>query len=152
MSLITFQKVTEKDLVTYMNIENSAVVPKIYPWVVSMEEAKERINDEYPTLFIKKDGDIVGNVRYSLSGPDNAYIKAISIKPEFQGQGIATEAMRHLIEGELKNVQRIDLVTHPENEKAVAMYSKLGFIIESRKENYYGDGEPRIVMARTQNV
>ena len=49
---------------------------------------------------------------------------------------------------EFRDVKRIDLVTHPDNIKAIALYQSLGFAIESRKENYYGDGEPRIVMAR----
>ena len=69
------------------------------------------------------------------------------INPRFQGQGIAREAMMIILE-KFKDVKRIDLLTHPDNIKAINLYQSLGFMAESRKENYYGDGEPRIVIAR----
>jgi ribosomal-protein-alanine N-acetyltransferase len=46
-----------------------------------------------------------------------------------------------------KGSNRIDLVTHPENSSALELYSSLGFKVESRQENYFGDGEPRLVLA-----
>jgi len=42
--------------------------------------------------------------------------------------------------------KRIELVTHPDNP-ALKLYESLGFTVESRKENYWGDGEPRLVLA-----
>jgi ribosomal protein S18 acetylase RimI-like enzyme len=39
-------------------------------------------------------------------------------------------------------------VAHPENEIALGLYMSLGFEIESRQENFFGDGEPRLVLAR----
>jgi ribosomal-protein-alanine N-acetyltransferase len=49
---------------------------------------------------------------------------------------------------EAKGCARIDLVTHPDNAAAIALYGSLGFALESRKEDYFGDGEPRVVMQR----
>ena len=46
------------------------------------------------------------------------------------------------------NVKRIDLVTHPHNSKIIGLYLSYGFIIEAWKDNHFGDGEPRIVLAR----
>ena len=65
----------------------------------------------------------------------------------FKAKGLRVEAMTLALE-KFKDVKRIDLVTHPDNIRAINLYQSLGFITESRKENYYGDGEPRIVMAR----
>jgi ribosomal protein S18 acetylase RimI-like enzyme len=39
-------------------------------------------------------------------------------------------------------------VTHPENAGALRLYMSLGFKVESRIEDCFGDGEPRLVMAR----
>ena len=84
---------------------------------------------------------------YEKNDNGNIYIGGLVVSPRFQGQGIAREAMIIVLE-KFKDVKRIDLVTHPDNIGAVNLYQSLGFIAESRKENYYGDGEPRIVMAR----
>ncbi len=72
------------------------------------------------------------------------------VLPEHQGQGIAKIAMEYIL-SEIGEAKRIDLVTHPENNKAVNLYASLGFAIESRKEDYFGDGEPRIVMVKIRD-
>jgi len=69
------------------------------------------------------------------------------IHPNFQGQGIGREAVLFRLE-KLKGVKRVWLVTHPENFKIINLYQSLGFKIEKRLENYFGDGEPRIILLR----
>jgi ribosomal-protein-alanine N-acetyltransferase len=63
---------------------------------------------------------------------------------------LARKAMIHVL-NEIELVKRIDLVTHPDNTKAINLYESLGFKIESTIENYFGDGEPRIVMVLSRN-
>lgn len=46
---------------------------------------------------------------------------------------------------DLEDVKRIDLVTRPQNSRAFMLYLLLGFAAESWKDNYFGDGEPRLV-------
>jgi ribosomal-protein-alanine N-acetyltransferase len=46
----------------------------------------------------------------------------------------------------------VELVTHPENENAIRLYSFLGFRVERRLENYFGDGEPRAVLALSPSL
>ena len=76
---------------------------------------------------------------------DHAYLSGLAIDPRFQGQGIGREASK-LILNKLKDIKRINIITHPDNAVALKLYQSLGFIIESRKENYYSDGEPRLVL------
>jgi ribosomal protein S18 acetylase RimI-like enzyme len=52
---------------------------------------------------------------------------------------------------ELKDYKRIELVTHPDNKSAIKLYFSFGFLTEKQMENYFGDGEPRILMAKTNN-
>ena len=40
----------------------------------------------------------------------------------------------------------IDLAVHPENQAARALYVSYGFTQTRIHENFFGDGEPRIVM------
>lgn len=47
----------------------------------------------------------------------------------------------------LKNIELIDLVTHPKNKKSVELYNSLGFKrVRQQQENYFGDSEPKIRM------
>jgi ribosomal-protein-alanine N-acetyltransferase len=80
-----------------------------------------------------------------MKGPDHAYIDGILVKPSHQGRGLGRAATVKLLE-ELKDIPLVDLVTHPDNERAIKLYESLGFVVGERKENYFGDGEPRIVM------
>jgi putative acetyltransferase len=81
-----------------------------------------------------------------MKNQNHAYISGLAIMPEFQGQGIANEAMKLILE-ELKDIKTIDLVTHPKNEKAIKLYKSLGFKQTGEQmENYFNDGEPRIKM------
>lgn len=88
---------------------------------------------------------------YEIKSEDNVYISGLLILPQFQRQGIAKESMKFMLE-EIGKRKRIDLVTHPDNFKAIKLYELLGFKIEARKENYFGDGEPRVVMSLLQNI
>lgn len=107
-----------------------------------MEEITKNI-----VYFIILDNEIVGSVIYENKSEDHAYISGLVIDQKYQGQGLARKAMELIME-ELKDKKRIDLVTHPENDKAINLYKSLGFIIGETKENYFGDGEPRIVMVK----
>lgn len=102
--------------------------------------------DNGPIYLIEKDGIVVGNISYEKKSDDHVYISGLAIDSRFQNQGIAREVLGQILES-LKDIERIDLVTHPENTVALKLYQSLGFVIESRKENYYGDGEPRLVLA-----
>ena len=78
---------------------------------------------------------------------DVAYISYMVVDPAYQGRGVARKALISVLE-ELKGKRRIELVTHPDNAKALKLYQSLGFIVEGRKENYYGDGEPRLMLVK----
>jgi [ribosomal protein S18]-alanine N-acetyltransferase len=84
-----------------------------------------------------------------VHGESRVYISGLVVTPPFQGRGIARKVLTMLFE-QFKHFPRIDLVTHPDNTSALKLYHSLGFVTESRVENYFGDGEPRLVLARSQ--
>lgn len=142
---ITFHKATLADIDTYLALEKTAMSLKVYSGIVDAEEAKEEIetNEVY---LIKKDGVVVGSTEYQIQGPGHAYMSGLVIDPAFAGQGIGRKAIEFKL-AQLKDMQRIDLVTHPHNSKVICMYLSYGFIIEAWKDNYFRDGEPRLVLA-----
>ena len=146
---LTYKKVSIVDIPTLLMIEKSIEVSKTYSAMLEENEWIKAIKDG-PVYIIEKNKKVVGNVMYEMKSSDHAYISGIVILPEFQGQGLARKTMSFLLK-EIGSVKRIDLVTHPDNTKAINLYESLGFKIESREEDYFGDGEPRVVMVLIKN-
>ncbi len=141
---IHLKKAEISDISALLEIEKSVAGTKIYSPMLTESEWLEEFKKGVIYL-IQKDGVAVGSISYEKKGEDNAHISGLAVDPKFQGQGIAKEALTQLLQ-ELKDMKRIDLVTHPDNVKALKLYESLGFKVESRKENYFGDGEPRVVL------
>lgn len=134
-----------EDVDDILAIEKSSAGIKTYSALTKREEViKEIINSVF--YLIEKDGESVGDTSYELRGRDVAYISGLVVLPQFQGQGIARQSMEIILE-ELRDVKLVELVTHPKNEKAINLYASFGFKKRgAEKENYFGDGEPRIKM------
>ena len=147
---LKYKKATIKDIPILLTIENTVIGLKTYSTMLEESEWIEAISNG-PVYLIEKDEKVVGDMSYEIKSADTAYISGLLILPEFQGQGIAKKAMKFML-NEIRKFKRIDLVTHPDNFKAIKLYESLGFNIESRKENHFGDGEPRVVMTLLQNI
>lgn len=68
----------------------------------------------------------------------------IVVIPEKQGKGYGQIMMKKLLE--LTKGNTIKLVTHPKNSSAILFYLQSGYEIYGWKDNYYGDGEPRLLL------
>ncbi|MBI2003427.1 MAG: GNAT family N-acetyltransferase [Parcubacteria group bacterium] len=141
---IEFKRATTEDIPTLIFIEKSVAGTKIYSPMLDEKEWAEEIEKSVVYLVLK-DNIVVGNVSYEIKDSDYVYISGFAIDSRFQKQGIGREVLTRLLE-EFKDKKRIDLVTHPDNEAALKLYKSFGFVVESRKENYFGDGEPRLVL------
>ncbi len=75
---------------------------------------------------------------------DSVEIISLAVVPEYQKKGIGKLLLTHIL-GILKK-RKTHLVTHPRNTPAIILYLKLGFEIYGLKENYYGDGQPRLLL------
>lgn len=83
---------------------------------------------------------------YEPKGHDSTEVKVMAVLPEFQNKGIGKAMMKKMLE-ENKG-KDLFLVTHPSNTNAITFYFKHGFEIVGWRENYFGDGQPRLVMRR----
>jgi ribosomal protein S18 acetylase RimI-like enzyme len=141
-----FQQATGNDVETFLALKRKAPDPKTYGPVGGPEEAIEEITGN-ALCFIRIGGVIVGMVGYRLRADRSVYISNVAVDPPYRRRGIARAAMKVILE-KYESAGRIDLVAHPENEIALRLYMSLGFAIESRQENFFGDGEPRLVLAK----
>ena len=92
------------------------------------------------------DNRAVGLIGYQLES-DKAEIKTLAVIPEYQNKGIGKQMMTEIL-SKLKG-KKVNLVTHPKNTSAIILYLKSGFKIYGWKDNYYGDGEPRLMFEQT---
>lgn len=141
---IDLQVASPLDIPKIIEIEQSVSGDKTYSPMLTEREWQEAFK-KVKTFLIKSKNDLVGEVSYEIKDSEHSYIDGLVIKLEFQGKGFARKAMEKIME-ELKIYKRIDLVTHPENKRAIQLYESFGFKIEKQVENYFGDGEPRVVM------
>ncbi|MFA6422338.1 MAG: GNAT family N-acetyltransferase [Candidatus Buchananbacteria bacterium] len=142
--VISLQRVTLEDATTLLEIEKTTAGLKTYSGYFTEEEIKNYINNDI-VYFIKKNDEIVGSISYEINDEEHAYESGLVIKPEFQGRGLAKQALAKLLE-ELSKFKVVDLAVHPDNISALKLYESFGFVIKERKENFFGDGEPRLIM------
>jgi len=149
---IKLKKASIEDISTIISIENKLVGIKTFSPMTTEEEWKEEFAKVNQKIYlILKDEIVVGDTSYEKKPDRSVYLSGLAINPEFQKQGIGREVMRLIME-ELKDVNKVYLVTHPENSGAVKLYLSFGFVIKSWKDNYYGDGEPRIELIRELKI
>jgi ribosomal protein S18 acetylase RimI-like enzyme len=61
----------------------------------------------------------------------------IAVRPDFQGRGLGKMIFSHLlavINNTRPDIVRVELLTQESNERAIALYTQLGFVIEGRFE------------------
>lgn len=60
------------------------------------------------------------------------------VHPDFHGQGLGTKIFTHLLD-EIKNnhpeIARVELFARTSNQRAIALYQRLGFVIEGHLKN-----------------
>lgn len=145
---ISFKKASLKDAPLYAEIERRVMrkFPVTYSGIESEEEAREEIA-EHTVYFIMRSGEAVGTVQYRREEKGVWCVSGLVLDPRFHGRGIGRAAMEFVLE-KLKKAPAVRLVTHPRNTPAIMLYLSFGFTIRAWKNDYYGDGEPRILLER----
>ena len=146
MTDVTLKPATEKDIDLFLEIERSVDDSRTFSATTTKEEAEEEFKSN-KIFFIENKGEVAGLISYEPKSQDSVYLSDFIVLPKLQGRGIGREALKQILD-ELKWAKRIYFVTHPDNVRGLALYKSFGFQVEDRKENYFGDGEPRLVMAR----
>ena len=141
------QLASPADIETLIDIEKSVPESDTYSSMLDEKEWEKELA-EYTVYLIKRGALAVGSIAYAEKEPSHVYISGIIVRPEYQGKGIATHAMKEVM-AKYPNATRIDLVTHPDNP-ALGLYQSLGFEVEGEPmENYFGDGQPRLRLVRS---
>lgn len=143
---LTFSKATPDDWKTVASLETSIATSKVYKAITKEPDVRAYIQKSRVFLIYRK-GQPIGTISYETKSRNHVYFDGLTIHPKHQRRGYASQAVAWLLD-KLTVVEVIDLVTHPHNSAAIRLYLKFGFLIESWKENYFGDGEPRLHLVK----
>ena len=147
MRQFSFVKATARDVQSFIALQKQSTDRKLWGPIDGPEKALREIT-ENTLLLLRSGGETVGSVAYRVRTDRSVYISNVIVVPSARGRGFARSALSFVLETN-KGAPRVDLVTHPGNEPALRLYQSLGFAIESHKDDYFGDGEPRLILART---
>jgi len=145
MEKISLQKATLKDLEKVAALEKESD-SKTYFAITAQQELQDFIKNE-SVYLIKRKKLVVGLVAYKVLKGNIAHFDGLVVRPKLRRQSIATQATALLLKSMAKYA-RIELGVHPHNNPALCLYLKLGFIIQSWRDNYFGDGEPRLILVK----
>jgi ribosomal protein S18 acetylase RimI-like enzyme len=145
MNTISLKRATLKDWQEIAKIEKVGN-SKTYSARVGDDEIKKYIKNNF-VFLIKNDETVVGLVSFEVVKRKIAHCNGLVIYPKYRGKGFGNMAMILLLKKTSK-YSRVELEVHPHNNPAISLYLSLGFSIEAWKDNCFGDGEPRLVMAK----
>jgi ribosomal-protein-alanine N-acetyltransferase len=118
------------------------------PWSLAMF-VLELSKPEGICLAAQRDGQLVGYIICSRF--DQVWhIMNVSVDPDLQRQGIATEMIDEILR-RVGEEGQITLEVRPTNSAAIALYERFGFLAAGTRPRYYQDnGEDAVIMWRTQ--
>jgi ribosomal protein S18 acetylase RimI-like enzyme len=141
----TLKQATIEDADELVAFERRVADPKLYGPSLDLAGAIEQIGKNI-FYFIKVGDAVIGTAAYQIRTDKTVYIGNVAVDPIYRRRGIAREMMRFILDA-CPVAPRVELVAHPENENALRLYKSLGFVVERRIENYFGDGEPRLLLS-----
>ena len=142
--IINLRRATIEDVDIILEIEKNLNGKTYNAWTDKNELVKE-ISGRF-FYIIEQNNEIIGNISYEIKDNNHAYLSGLGIDKKSQGLGIGRKIITMVLE-ELKGVKEVSLVVHPDNIVAISLYKSFGFKqVGEKKENYYGNGEPRLKM------
>lgn len=92
------------------------------------------------SLILSEEGEVDGFVIFSETAPAAWELVTLNVKPRIQGRGFG----RKLLSAGIKSVKKhypkeINLHVRTDNENAISLYRKFGFVVVNSIRNYYND-------------
>ena len=137
---------TEADLPQVAPIERRA-----YPFPWQMDFFRHCLRGSFVCRVLEQGGMILGYGILALE-KDRAHILNVCVRPEFQGRGLGTWLLEHLLNLARRRRARYALLeVRPSNYAARTLYQRMGFVRSGVRKNYYpatGGHEDAIIMTR----
>jgi len=125
---------------------------QVFQTVVYPEFFFRQARDLWPDFLLVAtlDGQLVGYLLAApgQQGPEQLGILSLAVSAQSRGYGVGKALMQYLLQHSQTVTRRWWLTVAPDNQAAVQLYQKLGFVSEHYYADYYGPGEHRLLLAR----
>jgi ribosomal protein S18 acetylase RimI-like enzyme len=141
---------TDVDLI--VDFERKVAAPKLYGAPLDHTAAALEVARNHYYLRLDS-GRIVATGAHRQRDDGSIYLSNIAVGPTERRRGFARAMMLHLLalcERAGERPVPIDLAVHPDNQAARALYASLGFVAGDIRPDFFGDGEPRLIMHHTR--
>jgi len=143
---ISYREAKELDYQLILKLDQAAFCRQFdCPFKTETEVKKYFKNSKI--FVILQNNKVVGYYSYKPEDKDTVEISGIVVIPEYQGKGIGSIVLKKIL-NDLNNIKTFWLTAHPKNIAALRLYFKFGFTITGWKDNYFGDGQPRLILKK----
>ena len=137
---IEFRQAVRGDLEELRRIEEACFCD---PWTEDMLEEELRTpHSKYALMIV--DGEVAGYYSYKHI-LDEAHILNVAVLPAYQGRGLGSRMMAHLLADLPEDVAAVTLEVREGNAVARHLYEKCGFVAAGIRPKYYMDGENAVI-------
>jgi ribosomal protein S18 acetylase RimI-like enzyme len=117
---------------------------RLYGSPLDHAAAKSEIDTNEYYLYINE-SHVVATGALRRRDDGSIYLSNIAVHPAARRKGIARAMMRHLLLL-CDTAPSLDLAVHSDNHAARSLYVSLGLSPMQIREDFFGDGEPRLIM------
>lgn len=117
--------------------------------------------DALPALVIRQNLDLFGDRFFVASdggaplgfctggrGSTGSWILGLGVRPEARRRGLAAALLERTLSSFDPTDGTIRATIEPSNTPSLAVFRRCGFVQEAVVQDYFGPGEPRVVVAR----
>jgi ribosomal protein S18 acetylase RimI-like enzyme len=143
-----------RDVALIVDFERKVASAKLYGKPLDHAAAASEIDINQYYLHLNN-GCIVATGALRQRDDGSIYLSNIAVLPVERRRGFARAMMIHLLalcDNAGERPAPIDLAVHPDNQAARALYTSLGFAAGEIRPNFFGDGEPRLIMHHTRTT
>lgn len=118
-----------------------------YPSLANWQKRLQNLPENCYSLVAELDGKIVGQIGMEVCGrPRRKHVAnmGMAVCESVRGQGVGSELVKAIIDlaHNWLAVTRIELEVYTDNESAIALYKRHGFVIEGEAKDYaFRDGQ-----------
>ncbi|WP_299695313.1 GNAT family N-acetyltransferase [uncultured Vibrio sp.] len=131
-----------------------------HPSIELWEKRTSNIPDNVYSYVATLNGEVVGNIGFEVCvSPRRRHVASfgIGVKDEHLGAGVGSKLLATVIDlaDNWLNLVRLELTVYTDNQAAIGLYKKFGFVIEGESPAYaFRNGEFVAVyhMARVKNA
>ncbi len=138
------KSVERADLLSILELDSEIFYPQEY----NFRTIRQMFDLSREYFILAKDGNKLAGYCLGATSGTTGWILTIAVDANFRGQGfgklLAKESVARFMSDD--HVNDIKLTVHPDNVRAKALYTSLGFVELGREEDYYGEGEHRLIM------